>query len=63
MWEQYKKTLWGMQLVVALVTVGVYFRFYHHWFPTLQFFAVLQIAGVAGAYWGSQLKKRGQPNV
>jgi hypothetical protein len=63
MWEQYRKTFRGMQLLMALVTLGVYFRFYHHWLPTLQFFVILQVAGIAGAYWGSQLKKRGQPHV
>ena len=34
MWDQYKKTFWGMQLVIALVTLGVYLRFYHHWFTS-----------------------------
>lgn len=63
MWEQYRKTFWGMQLVIALVTLAVYLRFYQHWLPTLQFFVILQIAGVAGGYWGSQLKKRVQPHV
>jgi CDP-diglyceride synthetase len=63
MWEQYKKTFWGMQLVIALVSAAVYWRFYRLLMPTVVFFLVLQVAAVAGGLWASQLKKRFQPHV
>jgi CDP-diglyceride synthetase len=63
MWEQYKKTFWGMQLVIALVTCAVYLRFYHLVIPTVSLFLILQAGSVAGAFWASQLKRRFQSHV
>jgi hypothetical protein len=58
MWEQYKKSLWGMQLVMALVSAVLYLRVYRAWQPTLVFYAVLQISSVLGVYWGLRLRQR-----
>ena len=36
MWlNQYKKTFVGMQTVIALITVAVYFKLYRAWEPTM----------------------------
>lgn len=59
MWlNQYKKTFVGMQTVIALITVAVYFGMYRAWGPTLSFFFVLQGAALAGALWASRIKGR-----
>jgi hypothetical protein len=56
MWEQYRKTLWGMQLVIAMITFIVY-RGMHHWVPSLVFFTTMQIAAVVGAMWATRLRR------
>jgi hypothetical protein len=58
MWEQYKKTFLGMQVVIALVSVAMYLFLTRAFLPTLTFFLVLQAGAVAGAQWGAQLRKR-----
>jgi MFS-type transporter involved in bile tolerance (Atg22 family) len=63
MWDQYKKTFWGMQAVIAMVTAFAAFKVYRAFTPTALFFLVLQVGGVAGALWATSLKKRFQPHV
>lgn len=63
MWEQYKKSLRGMQLVIVLVTALAYLKFYRAWEPTVMFFAILEIASVAGAVWATRIRKRFPSNV
>jgi hypothetical protein len=64
MWlKQYKKTFVGMQTVIALISAAVYFQIYRAWRPTLSFFFVLQGAALAGALWGSRIKRRLDPHA
>ena len=58
MWEHYKKSFWGMQLLIAVVTAASYRLAYHQLAPTVQLFAVLQVASVFGGYWAFRIKKR-----
>jgi len=62
-WKQYKKNFFGMQTVVALITVSAHFALYRAWGPTLSFFFVLQGATVAGALWASRIKRRLDPHA
>lgn len=63
MWDQYKKSFLGMQLVIALVTAAAFLKLYRAFGPTLHLFVVLQIAAVVGAYCGVRLRKRFPSNV
>jgi hypothetical protein len=63
MWDQYKKSLFGMQAVIALDTAAAYLQIYRAWQPTVMFFAILQIASVAGALWAIRIRKRFPSNV
>jgi hypothetical protein len=57
MWEQYKKTVWSMQALIAAVTCGV--LIYSHVIGLAAlFFITMQIAAVAGAMWGVRLKQK-----
>jgi hypothetical protein len=57
MWEQYKKTLLGTQILIVGVAVTVLI-FSHR--PTLAaaFFVTMQIGSVYGAAWGNSWKER-----
>lgn len=61
--QQYTKTFARTQVVIALVTAFVHFRIYGTWALTLPFFFVLQGAALAGALWGSRLKRRFDPHA
>jgi hypothetical protein len=63
MWEHYKKSFWGMQLVIALMTLAACRFAYHHVAPTIEFFAILQVASVFGGYWAFRIKQRYSPRV
>jgi hypothetical protein len=52
-----------MQLVIVLVTALAYLKFYRAWEPTVMFFAILEIASVAGAVWATRIRKRFPSNV
>jgi hypothetical protein len=56
MWQQYKKTFWGMQMVILGVTIGV-LMWRHLWDLAAVFFLTMQIGAVLGAVWGTRLKK------
>ena len=60
MWEQYRKTFVGMQVVIALVTAAMYLLFVRQWQPVGTFYATLQVAALLGAYWGDRLRRRVQ---
>lgn len=57
MWDHYKRTFVGMQLVIALVTMLV-FLVSHYWVHALVFFMVMQLGSAAGAVWGKRLKRK-----
>jgi hypothetical protein len=58
MFEQYKKTLWGVQAVILTVTVWVFFVSDHRLSAAAVFYVVMQIGGVLGAAWAYRLKSR-----
>jgi hypothetical protein len=57
MWEQYKKTLKGMQIIIAAITAGI-FVWSHLWTVAAMFFVTMQFAAVVGAMWGQRLKEK-----
>ena len=56
MWEHYRKTFVGMQIVIALVTIGVFLLLGHSALRAGVFFVVMQIGAVIGALWAARLK-------
>lgn len=56
MFEQYKKTALGMQIVIAVVTIGVVV-----WSRQLAaggvFFVAMQLSAVLGAGWATRLHR------
>jgi hypothetical protein len=58
MWDQYKKTFIGMQVVILLVTAGMFLAFSRDVTLLATFFVTLQLASLLGAYWGGSLRKR-----
>jgi len=58
MWEQYKKTFVGMQLVIAAVTAFIYLVVNKQPGLAAMFFTTMQIASALGAYWGHRLRRR-----
>ena len=59
MWEQYKKSLFGMQFVMWLIAGGVLLRT-HRLFAAAVFLIVMQLGAVVGAMWGARLKNKFQ---
>jgi hypothetical protein len=57
MWEQYKKTFLGMQMVMWLITGGVVLRT-HRLFVAAVFLVVMQLSAIVGAMWGARLKNK-----
>jgi hypothetical protein len=55
MWEHYKKTFKGIQVVIWLVAAAVYVFFGRQWQPAAAFFVVMQIGAVVGAAWAARL--------
>jgi hypothetical protein len=56
MWEQYRKTIRGMQIVIGLVTMGV-FVLTRRVSIAAGFFAMMQCGALVGAMWGARLKR------
>ena len=54
--EQYKKTFARMQVLIALVTIGVMVFVGVHWTQAAMFFLVMQGAAVVGAVWAARIK-------
>ena len=63
MWEQYKKTFVGMQLVIAAITAFIYLIVNKQPALAAMFFTTMQIASVLGAWWGHRLRRRMQGGV
>ena len=57
MWEQYKKTAQGMQVVMLVVTALVFIAS-HDVVIAGVFLVAMQIAAVVGAMWASRLRKK-----
>ena len=58
MLDQYKRTFIGMQVVIFLVTAGMYLLLQHNVTLCAKFFFTMQVASVMGAVWGQRLKSR-----
>ena len=58
MWEHYRKTFFGMQAVIWLVTIVVYLFFGQQWRMAATFFLVMQFSAVSGAVWAARLRAR-----
>ena len=57
-WQQYKRTFLGMQVMIAAVSAGAYLMLYRQVLPVVTFFLVMQFGSVAGALWATRLKRR-----
>ena len=58
MFEQYKKTFVGTQMVIALLTIAVVARTHRSWLAAAAVFLVMQLGALAGALWASRLRRR-----
>ena len=56
MWEHYKKTFLGMQIVMWLVA-GLVLVWTHLWIVSSVFLITMQIGAVLGAMWAVRLKR------
>ena len=56
MWEQYKKTAVGIQIVIAIVTIAILILS-RTWAAGAMFFVVMQLSAVLGAGWATRLSR------
>jgi hypothetical protein len=57
MWEQYKRTFWPVQLVIALITLAV--AVWSHVIGVgAVFFCVMQMGAAIGAAWATRLRSK-----
>jgi hypothetical protein len=59
MWEQYKRTFAGMQMLIAMVVLLIH-RATHAWNIAATFWCAMQVALVLGAMWAARLRKKFQ---
>jgi hypothetical protein len=57
MFEQYKKTFLGTQIVIGAVSIAALIAT-RHLAAALAFFAMMQVGAVVGAAWAVSLKSR-----
>jgi hypothetical protein len=57
MWQHYQKTFAGMQIMIAVVTAGIYFFVGRQMVAALTFFIVMQIGALLGAAWAARLRR------
>ena len=62
-WEQYKKTFLGVQVLTAGVTAWVYLGLTHWWASTALVFLTMQVSAVLGAMWASRIRRRIRQSV
>lgn len=55
MWQQYKKTAFGVQVLIACVSAVAWYTS-RHWEAAAYFFTVMQVFAVFGAAWGVRLR-------
>jgi len=56
MWEQYRKTAKGIQIVIAIVTIAIVI-WSHHLAAGAVFFVAMQLSAVLGAGWATRLQR------
>jgi len=57
MLERYRRTFYGTQSIIAVVTAAIFFQL-RVWQTAAVFFAVMQVGAVVGALWAGSLKRR-----
>jgi hypothetical protein len=57
MWQHYQRTFAGMQIMIAVVTVGIYFFLGRQMAAAVMFFIVMQIGALLGAAWAARLRR------
>ncbi len=60
MWDQYKKTFLGVQVLAVGSALWVYFAMTHWWASAALVFLTMQLGGVEGAAWANRIRKRVQ---
>lgn len=58
MWEVYKKRLPVMQLSIVVLCAILYFALKLPWHQVLACFVFFQICAVAGAWWGTRIRRK-----
>lgn len=58
MWEHYRKTFVGTQLVIALVVACVFVFFGRNWRAAATFLAVMEFSAVLGAGWAARIRAK-----
>ncbi|QOV88758.1 hypothetical protein [Humisphaera borealis] len=56
MWEHYRNTFAGMQIMIGVVTASIYLFFGQSIFVASVFFLVMQLSAVIGAVWAVRLR-------
>ena len=56
MWQHYRKTFTGMQVVIWLIAIVVYLFLGHSLGRAAVFFVVMQLSAVIGALWAARLR-------
>jgi hypothetical protein len=56
MWEQYKKTAVGIQIVIGIVTIGILILT-RRFAAGGMFFTVMQLSALLGAGWATRLHR------
>jgi hypothetical protein len=62
MFEHYKKTFWGMQLVMLVVFAAIW-AYSHVLGLALLFFVTMQVSSLVGASWAARLKAKLRPGM
>lgn len=57
MWEQYKRTFWGMQAIICGVSAAI-FLWVHVAALAALFFITMQLSALLGAMWAARLKNK-----
>jgi hypothetical protein len=60
MWDQYKKTFLGVQVMAVAIALWVYFGMTHWWASAALVFLTMELGGLAGAAWANRIRKRVQ---
>lgn len=58
MWQQYRKTALVMQISIVAICAGMAFYLHYPWPFVIVTFLVMQLAAIAGAWWGLRLRKK-----
>jgi hypothetical protein len=58
MWQQYKKTFLGVQVIAGLSTAWVYFGLRMGLLAAGLIFLVMQVSAIPGAMWANRIRRR-----